>query len=247
TLWAMEAYRRHAGADGRIVAITCVPTTPMVEGADVLLLADAAQEQSVAQTRSYTSMALLCQVLAALLEENPARVQAAARLPVLLEALVQGSGAMAEAIGADLSLDRFFYLGSGAFYGIACEAMLKTKEMTTSWSEAYHTLEFRHGPMSVVAPSALVVGLISETAADAEIAVLRQMKGLGGRTLALCESRGGRDWSGVDTVIELQSGLDDWQRPLLCLPCVQWLAFQRALAKGLDPDIPQNLSQVIVL
>ncbi|MGL4649400.1 MAG: SIS domain-containing protein, partial [Caldilineaceae bacterium] len=46
TLWAMEAYRRHAGADGKIVAITCVPATPMVAGSDVLLLADAAQEQS---------------------------------------------------------------------------------------------------------------------------------------------------------------------------------------------------------
>jgi glucosamine--fructose-6-phosphate aminotransferase (isomerizing) len=51
----------------------------------------------------------------------------------------------------------------------------------------------------------------------------------------------------VDTVVELQSGLDEWQRPVLVLPLIQWLAFYRALAKGLDPDNPQNLTQVIVL
>jgi glucosamine--fructose-6-phosphate aminotransferase (isomerizing) len=247
SLWAMEAYRRHAGDAGHIVVVTCVPDTPMAAGADIVLLADAAQEQSVAQTRSFSSMAILCQVLAALLAGDRARLDALAPLPRLLEALVAQAGATAQALGGDLSLDRFFFLGNGAFYGLACEAMLKTKEMTVSWSEAYHTLEFRHGPMSVVAPSALVVGLMSQIATEAEIAVLRQMKGLGGRTLALCEGRGAHDWSGVDTVIEVQSGLDDWMRPVLYLPVIQWLAFHRALAKGLDPDNPQNLSQVIVL
>lgn len=247
TLWAMDAYRKRFPLTGKIITVTCVPGTPMVDKADVVLLSEFAQEQSVAQTRSFTSMALMCQVLAALLAGDRARMNSLDRLPGLLTDFLARAGDLSETLGSDLALDRFFYLGSGAFYGLACEAMLKTKEMTTSWSEAYHVLEFRHGPMSVVAPSALVVGMISDSAAEAEIAVLRQMKGLGARTLAICESRGNLDWSGVDTVLETRSGLDEWQRPVLYLPFIQWLAFYRALAKGLDPDNPQNLTQVIVL
>lgn len=247
TLWAMDAYRAAFPETGAIVTVTCVPDTPMIEKSDVTLLGADAQEISVAQTRSFSSMVLMCQALVALLQGDRARFETLLALPNLLRDLLARVGNLPERLGTDLSLDRFFYLGNGAFYGIACEAMLKTKEMTTSWSEAYHVLEFRHGPMSVVAPSALVVGLLSDSATDAEIAVLRQMKGLGGRTLAFCESRGDRDWSGVDTVVELRSGLDEWQRPVLCLPFIQWLALHRALAKGLDPDNPQNLSQVIVL
>ena len=125
--------------------------------------------------------------------------------------------------------------------------MLKTQEMTPTWSEAYHVLEFRHGPMSVVSPSALVVGMISDSAPEQEIAVLRHMQRLGGRTLAICESRGALDWSGVDHVLELNSGLDEQQRPVLCLPFIQWLALHRAMAKGVNPDNPANLTQVIVL
>jgi glucosamine--fructose-6-phosphate aminotransferase (isomerizing) len=219
----------------------------MVGMSDVVLLSEFAQEQSVAQTRSFTSMALMCQVVAALLSGDRSRMQALARLPQLLVDLLARNGNLPEQLGSDLSIDRLFYLGSGPFYGLACEAMLKTKEMTVSWSEAYHVLEFRHGPMSVVAPSALIVGMISDSAAQSEIDVLREMKALGGRTLAICEERGTLDWSGVDTVVELQSGLDEWQRPVLVLPLIQWLAFYRALAKGLDPDNPQNLTQVIVL
>ncbi len=247
TLWAMDAYRARFGAHGRIVTITCVPETPMIDKADVVLLSEFAQETSVAQTRSFSSMALMCQVLVALLADERARFESLAALPGALTDFLARDGALARTLGCDLSLDRFFYLGNAAFYGLACEAMLKTKEMTTSWSEAYHVLEFRHGPMSVVAPSALVVGMISDTAAEAEIAVLRQMKGLGAHTLAICEARGELNWSGVDYVLETQSGLDEWQRPVLYLPFFQWLALHRALAKGDDPDNPENLTQVIVL
>lgn len=250
TLWAMDTYRRACaqnGQEGCIITITCVPNTPMIEKSDVVLLADDAQEESVAQTRSFSSMAILCQVLIALLLGDHTRMQALGALPLRLTELLERADDLPSRLGDNLGIDRFFYLGSGAFYGFACEAMLKTKEMTVSWSEAYHTLEFRHGPMSVVAPSALVVGMISDSAAEAEIAVLRQMGKLGGQTLAICEQKGALDWAGVDEVLELHSGLDEWQRPVLLLPVIQWLALHRALAKQLDPDNPQNLTQVVVL
>ena len=233
--------------DGKIIAATCVPETPMIQKADITLLADAAQEDSVAQTRSFTSMVLLVQVLAALLVDDPSRMERLHQLPARLANMLTRAGDLPQKLGADLTIDRFFYLGSGPFYGIACEAMLKTKEMTTSWSESYHVLEFRHGPMSVVANTALVVGFISTSAADAEIQVLREMKAKGARTLAICEEKAGHDWNGVDDVVEMHSGLTDWERPVLCLPFIQWMAFARALAKGLDPDNPANLTQVVVL
>jgi glucosamine--fructose-6-phosphate aminotransferase (isomerizing) len=246
TLWAVERYRRERPA-GRVVAITCVPQTPLIERATTTLLAARAQEQSVAQTRSFTSMALLGQALAGFLAGDPGRLERLRRLPTALSGLIERAGELPRAIGGDLGIERFFFLGNGALYGIACEAMLKTKEMTCSWSEAYHTLEFRHGPMSVVDNRSLVVGLISDSAAEAEIKVLQHMRRLGARTLALTESAGAHDWSSVDQVIELRSGLGEWERGPLYLPLIQWIAFHRALAKGLDPDHPVNLSAVITL
>lgn len=246
TLWAAERYRE-TFPQGRLLTIGCAPNSPLTAQADISLLAPQAREQSVAQTRSFTSMTLLVQVLAGALAGNSSRLERARRLPAALADLVARERATAQQLGEDLSIERFFFLGNGPLYGIACEAMLKTKEMACSWAEAYHPLEFRHGPMSIAGPPALVVGLISDSAAAAEIAVLRDMHGLGARTLALAETRGDHNWSGVDRVIELRSGLDEWERGALYLPVLQWVGFHRALAKGLDPDQPVNLTAVIHL
>ena len=48
----------------------------------------------------------------------------------------------------DPEIRRFVFLGSGALYGLASEAMLKMKEMALAESQAFHFLEFRHGPIS---------------------------------------------------------------------------------------------------
>jgi glucosamine--fructose-6-phosphate aminotransferase (isomerizing) len=246
TLWAMEAYRKQRPS-GTIVAITCNESTPMIANADVMLIAPDAREQSIAQTRSLTSMVLMGQLLAAILSDDrgaPARLR---HLPDTAGSAMARYGALAAQLGRDLSLQRFFFLAAGAMHGLACEAMLKTKEMTCSWSEAFYPLEFRHGPMSVANSDSLVVGFISDSAADAEIAVLRDMKKLGARTLAITERTGDGDWSGVDHIVALNSGLSEWERGIACLPFVQRMAYHRSLAKGLDPDAPQNLTAVVTL
>jgi len=130
---------------------------------------------------------------------------------------------------------------------LANEAMLKTKEMTVSHAEAYHPLEFRHGPMSMVNEQTLVVGFLSDTGAAQETRVLEDMSRLGGRTLALVEDRAVFAGWQPDDVVELQSGLDEWERGPLYLPLIQRMAYHRATAKGLNPDRPHNLTAVVEL
>jgi glucosamine--fructose-6-phosphate aminotransferase (isomerizing) len=125
--------------------------------------------------------------------------------------------------------------------------MLKTKEMSLSYAEAYYPLEFRHGPMSMVDEHTLVVGFLSDTGLAQEVRVLKDMQRLGGRTLALAEDAAALSGWRADHVVELRSGLDEWERGPLYLPVIQRLAFHRAVAKGLDPDRPNNLTAVVEL
>ena len=76
-------------------------------------------------------------------------------------------------------------LGQGPFYGLACETALKITEMSVSYAQSFHTLEFRHGPKSIVGPETLIIFLLSEQGYDAECDVLQEIKGLGGTTLAV--------------------------------------------------------------
>jgi glucosamine--fructose-6-phosphate aminotransferase (isomerizing) len=245
TLRATERFREVSG--GPVLAVTCYPESALARQTDFTLVAPDAQEQSVAQTRSLTSMLLLTQALTATLARDEGMLEHLHRLPDALEDVMRRIGDLPQRLGTDLDIERIFFLGGGPLYGLANEAMLKTKEMSLTYSEAYHPLEFRHGPMSMVDRRTWVVGFLSDTAVTEELCVLEQMQGLGARTLALVED--GSVFSGwqADHIVELCSGLDEWERGPLYLPVVQHLAYHRAVAKRLDPDRPHNLKAVVEL
>ena len=149
TLWAVENYRKQIKGH-TVIAVTTQPDSTLAKEADFVMAAAQAKENSVAQTRSFTSMFLLSQILSGALANDDTVAERLQALPDALETLLKENKNLLRQIGEDLSINRFFFLGGGPLYGLACEAMLKTKEMTCSWAEAYHPLEFRHGPMSVV-------------------------------------------------------------------------------------------------
>ncbi|HKJ69987.1 MAG TPA: SIS domain-containing protein, partial [bacterium] len=135
----------------------------------------------------------------------------------------------------------------GPFYGLANESMLKIKEMSLSTSEAYHSLEFRHGPKSMVDEDMLVTFFLSNSAFDTESKLVKEVKELGGRTLTVCEQATPAVKEYSDYLVELQSGLSDYARLILYMPVTQLLGYHAAVAKNLNPDQPTNLTQVVTL
>ncbi len=241
TMRAIELFNERDGGD--TVVVTCNPHQPMALQSEYIISATHAQEQSIAQTRSFSSMMLAN----AWLIEGGAPAGVASRLRAGGEHLLnQHRDSMSELAG-DQSLQRFFFLGSGAQYGLACEIMLKMKEMSLSYSEAFHFMEFRHGPMAMVDSNTLVVGLLGDAGGEHELAVLRDMKSKGARTLAIVETAPSNYRHAVDDLIVLESGLSRLWRSVLYLPVLQWLACERAVNNGLDPDRPMNLNAVVVL
>lgn len=241
TVRAVEAF--NAGGYGDVLAVSCYPERRMVQLARWMLVAPDAQERSIAQTRSFTSMLLMIAWLLneRQLPEPPGRLAAAA------SDLIARYGDLAEKLGHDAGIQRFFFLGSGPLYGLACEAGLKMKEMSLAYSEAYHFLEFRHGPMSMVDGRSLVVGLMSAQETGLELDVLRDMRALGARMMAIAVSEPDRISEAAGTVIGLPGDLPAVWRAPLYLPVLQLLAYHRARFNGLDPDRPTHLEAVVVL
>ena len=168
-------------------------------------------------------------------------------LPAKGSRLIAAYHDLAARLGAAPAIQRFFFLGSGPLYGLACEAMLKMKEMSLSYSEAYHVLEFRHGPKSMVDATSLVVGLLSENAFVEECAVLADMRRLGARTLAIVPDDKA-DSAIADSLVTLPDDRSSISPSLVFyLPILQLLAYYRSRSKGLDPDGPRNLTAVVTL
>jgi glucosamine--fructose-6-phosphate aminotransferase (isomerizing) len=243
TLRAADHLANHYEAE--LACVTCYEDTPLAEKCDFTLISPRGQEESVAQTRSFSSMLVGCMALAGLAGKQPDYLEQLSALPEVGKRLMQNHESLAQSLGEDSSISQVFFLGSGPRYGLASETMLKLKEMSLTTSEAYHFLEFRHGPKSMVDEHTLVIGLLSDTAREAEAPVLREMKELGAKVLVVGEARGDTAWA--DHVVAFESGLPEVAILPLYLPVLQLFAYYRAVGKGLDPDSPRNLDAVVEL
>jgi glucosamine--fructose-6-phosphate aminotransferase (isomerizing) len=236
TIRAVELFQ--ARGLGPVLVVTNNPEAPLAAMGAVTVAIPAGREVSVAQTRSFASMYVAAVCLALMAAGDRAGLSSMAALPEAGERLIATYDSLARHIGEDLDLDRFYFLGSGARYGLACEVNLKLKEMSRTHSEPFHFLEFRHGPMSMVTDKTLIVGLRSDGARGLEQGVLDEMQSLGARVVSLGES---------GTTVAFESGLDEQARGVLYLPVLQLMAMYRSLAKGDDPDRPRNLPAVVEL
>jgi glucosamine--fructose-6-phosphate aminotransferase (isomerizing) len=239
TTETVAAVRRfkHSGR-GPAVVITTDGDSPLAGLADLALAIPAGREESVAQTRSFASMYQAGSALAALCGGRDDLLAPMRGLSAIGTRLIEQYHGLARSVGQNLAIDRYYFLGSGSRYGLACEVNLKMKEMSLTHSEPFHFFEFRHGPMAMVDQAAAVVGLRSSTRSSHEQAVLTEMRVLGAYTLSLGED---------DADVAFESGLPEEIRNVLYLPVLQLMAYYRALVKGLDPDNPRNLNAVVYL
>lgn len=244
TLRAVQAYCSATGEPRATVTICCHGDSPLAQLGDINLVLPMGAETSIAQTRSFAGMLVASAAVNAQLAQRDEIVQSLASLPRAGNRVMELANSLAASWGRRLEFDRTYFLGSGPRYGLACEASLKMKEMSLSHSEPFHFMEFRHGPKSMVTDTTLVVGLTSESLLDQEMRVLQEVTALGARTIVLGERV---DKIGGGASLSFESALPEEARDVLYLPPLQMLAFERAIAKGLDPDRPRHLDAVVEL
>jgi glucosamine--fructose-6-phosphate aminotransferase (isomerizing) len=139
------------------------------------------------------------------------------------------------------------FLAQGPFFGLASEGQLKVKEMSCSYAQVYHSLEFRHGPKAIVGPETLLTFLMSETGYEAEREVLEEMKDLGATTLVVTNTADDRVRRAADLLLELNLDVPECARLGVYVFACQLLGLYTGLKKGLDPDRPRNLTRVVIL
>ncbi|MBV8475329.1 MAG: SIS domain-containing protein [Acidobacteria bacterium] len=229
------------------VAISCAPGQTLETMAGVSLVLPEADEQSTVMTRSFTSMLLALQYLAAALAGNGGLLKGFQALPAAAEKVLQDLPIKVREFVHRNFFEDYVCLGQGPYFGLACESALKVMEMSRTYAQSFHTLEFRHGPKSIISRATIVSLLLSEANHDVEVEVLEEMKDLGARIVVVAKRMTDRAHVVADLAFELACDLPE---PSCLTPFVfaaQLLGFYTALQKGLDPDRPPNLTRVVLL
>jgi len=214
-----------------VIGISCNPGTPVVGACDAAVILAEAAEKSRFETRAFTAT-LLTALLWAARRGHPELEAELLQAPDLADRLIERYEAVAQDLAQSGKFDQYIFLGQGPYFGLACEAMLKTKEMACTPAEAYHSQEIMHGPRYAVGPSTLIVVLLSDGGRKWQLELLPKLKGFGAQLLVICDQAVPEVREHFDWVWELGSGLSDYGRMLLVMPLVQLFAYYRALALG---------------
>jgi len=233
--------------DIRTLAISCATHQPLEKVSAATLYLLPADEKSVVMTRSFTSMLLGSQSLAACVANRKEVTNGLRRLPdgvqIVLDSVNQR---IREFVQARTFAD-YVFLAQGPLFGIASEGQLKIKEMSCSYAQVFHTLEFRHGPKAISGPEILVTFLLSETAYEAERKVLEEIKGLGAATLVITNKADAATRKNADFLVELNLDAPESVRAAGYLVTCQLMGFYTGLNKRYDIDSPRNLARAVIL
>jgi len=229
------------------LGLTCGAGTPLENACSHLLTLPAADEKSTVMTRSFTSMLLALQSLAAVRAGNQDFMESLGALAARAQRLLPSMETTIESLVYSRKFADYVFLGQGPFFGVAQESMLKVKEMSCSYGQCFHTLEFRHGPKAIVSPETLVTFFLSESGFASEEAVLEEIKALGGATLVIANAADPLVRRSADYLIELSLPVPEVARAAVAVIPGQLLGFYTGLRKGFNPDEPRNLTRVVML
>ena len=209
----------------------------------IILLPEAANDQSLAMTSSYTGM-----LLAGVLVANYQNIDI---LGAQVKALASCGSKIISRYNETLkeisnkSFDRAVFLGSGPFHGTAQEAHLKMLELTggqvVGTMDSY--LGFRHGPKAIVNENTLMVYFLSNNpyVNQYEIDLIKSIREDSNHLWSIAVSPRPLE-TGIDidteiVFIEGNSILEELLAVAYILP-IQLLSFHKSLSYGLGPDKP---------
>ncbi|MEZ5776903.1 MAG: SIS domain-containing protein [Paracoccaceae bacterium] len=233
------ANRKLSEAGFTTLGISCTADSDLLKEADHGLLISEGHEDGLVMLRSFSSMLIATQWLFGDATDR----KALAGLPAAGRSLLAQERALRDLAHAR-AYDRFVFLGSGPAHPLALESALKIQEMAIATSEAYHSLDYRHGPKACAdARTAVFVFTLADR--DHGLSLTRDIKALGSSVIVIGADAAAYD--GVaDFVIAPGDMTDGAAASAAAMIPVQVFAFATALRRGQDPDAPVNLSKVVM-
>jgi glucosamine--fructose-6-phosphate aminotransferase (isomerizing) len=234
-------------------AVTNVVGSTLAREADRVLYTRAGPEVAVASTKAYTTQLLVLTLLAHALAETVDRPTG----PLLAELMGlphagaawleadHGIRAVAERIRHVPSL---FYIGRGVDYALALEGQLKLKEISYIHAEAYPAGELKHGTLALIEPGVPVVAVVSGRNLLPKVhSNIQEVKARGAWVVGITTERLAAELQDVLDVIITVPDRDDRVMPALVALPLQLLAYETAVARGLDVDKPRNLAKSVTV
>lgn len=238
TVNALVRVKKVSGAS--TACITCSPQSSMVEKSDYPASMDFIHEQSIVMTQSFTSMAFLGSILFHEIYKND-HTEYMEEIITSSDKLIENMQEQFQQINIK-KMNHFVFLGYDEYFATAMEGLVKSTEMALSEVDVFPTLEYRHGPKAKIHKGTLVFVLPNHIMYNEELKMAEEISQLGGEVIVVSPKKETR--FPLINYPYTKYDFSDWFLRVIPL---QWLGYNKAIAKNLDPDKPKNLDKVVQL
>ena len=202
-------------------------------------------EIAVAATKSFTNQLVIFYLLSYAmmnkLEEGLEEIEAISHL---VEANFQHNGGKIRQLAQKLKgKSDFYYIARGINFPIAAEGALKLKEISYIHAEGMPAGELKHGTLALIENGTPIVAICpNDYTFDETLSNIVEAKSRGAFIIGLSDRQDEvfDEWIAIPTVEEIFY-------PLVSMVPLQLLAYDIAVARGLDPDKPRNLAKSVTV
>jgi glutamine---fructose-6-phosphate transaminase (isomerizing) len=253
----LAAMRLAAEQGATVVAVTNVAGSQATRDADATLLTRAGIEIGVAATKTFVAQVAalyllglkLAAVRGTLAPAELARLCAELqRMPQLIDQAVQRNARPAAWLGEQLSSSELFmFLGRDIAAPVAMEGALKLKEITYLPADAYAAGEMKHGPIALIGEDTpVVVAATGSPLHDKLASNMEEVAARGARVIAVVDDE--QSPAAQLAAHRFTVPAVDWLlSPLVAVVPMQLLAYELAVARGLNVDQPRNLAKTVTV
>jgi len=256
TVDTLQALREARRWNAKVLVISNVVDSSMTREADAVLYTRAGPEIGVASTKTHLAQITALEILALYLAQtrgtlypHEARefLDAMGALPDKVETALERAADVEVVATAYRASPSFIFLGRHVGYPVALEGALKLKELSYRWAEGFPAGELKHGPIAVVEPGTVVIGVATRTHLwEKMMANVAEVKSRGA-TVVLVANDGDEETERQADAVLWVPETHQLFSPIVDVVPLQLFAYSMARLHGLDVDRPRNLAKVVTV
>jgi len=253
----LAAIREAKKRGAKVLSIVNAKGSSIDRESDSVLYTYAGPEIGVASTKAFTAQLIVLYLftlfMASLKKSLDAQiinglVDKLRKLPLQMEALLNSDKEIKKIANLYKDKHNALFLGRGINYPIALEGALKLKEVSYIHAEGYPAAEMKHGPIALIDKNMPVVTIATKDVYTYKkvLGNIHEVKARNGIVIAIATEGDEEVAKIADYVLYIPKTLYILSSVLTAIP-LQLLAYYVAVERGLDPDMPRNLSKSVVV
>jgi len=215
----------------------------------------AGPEIGVASTKAFTAQLTVLTLLALMLgqklgiakDRGQNLINALNRIDEDVATILQNFGQIKAVAKQTMEANNYLYLGRGINFPVALEGALKLKEISYIHAEGYPAAEMKHGPIALIDENMPVVFIAPQDATFSKILTnIQEVKARKGIVIAIADKPNKELTSLSDFVLEVPQ-THQHVFPITSSIILQLLAYELAVLRGCDVDMPRNLAKSVTV